>query len=77
MRVAADRGGHPFRGDRLGGFGRCRAIGKMWELGGELVKHPGTKSVGLGLGGRPGALLVQQVTEPLPELVDVLALVSE
>lgn len=61
---------------RRGSF-RGLAPGGMWELGGELVKHPGEKSVGLGLGWRPGALLVQQVAEPLPELVNVLALVSE
>lgn len=57
IRVAADRGGYPFRGDRLGGFGRCRAPGKMWELGGELVKHPGEKASGWALGGGPALYL--------------------
>ena len=59
----------PFRNQDAVGALSGLAPGGMWELGGELVKHPGTKSVGLGLGWRPGALLVQQVTEPLTELV--------
>jgi hypothetical protein len=49
-----------------------------WTDGGELAARAGLLSVGGCRGGlAPGALLVHQVTEPLAELLDGLALVSE
>ena len=49
-----------------------------WPGGGELAAHAGLLSVGGCRGGlAPGALLVHQVAEPLAELLDGLALVSE
>ena len=49
-----------------------------WPDGGELAARAGLLSVGGCRGGlAPGALLVHQVAEPLAELLDGLALVSE
>lgn len=49
-----------------------------WPGGGELAARAGLSSVGGALLGlAPGALLVQQVAEPLAELVKRLALAGE
>ena len=50
----------------------------MWEPGGELARRPGLQASGACFGVvAPGALLVQQVTEPLAELVNAAALVGK
>lgn len=55
-----------------GGGGKIKGQG-----GGELAARARLKASGRALQGWPGALLVQQIPQPLPELVKVFALAGE